>query len=443
MKRLRLEHIIAWILLFIFGAIVIHAPLTVYIGSHFPTIAVPIKAWKELLLLVALVLLTIDVTHRHRWVDLMHDRLVQCIAAFTLVHLVTVAIFNLPVNAEVAGLMIDLRYAAYFVAVYVFLRLYPAYKNSFLKVGLIGAVVVAGFAVLQLALPRDFLKYLGYGETTIEPYLTVDKNPAFVRENSTLRGPNPLGAYAVMALAGVISFGMAIGRSSKDAKVKYAHVGLAIAALIALWVSYSRSAWIGALVAVAVLVGMKYHARLKPRVIVIGVALCLILLGGVYMARDTYFVKNVIVHDNPTTGANIDSNTGHAASLAHGISQTIAHPFGLGVGSTGSASAFTDQGTIIENQFLFVAHEVGWIGLAFYIALIYLVLRRLWTRRENWRSAAVFASGIGMIVIGLMLPVWVDDTVSIVWWGMAAVVLANDLVTKGKKRGPTTNKKTA
>jgi hypothetical protein len=31
------------------------------------------------------------------------------------------------------------------------------------------------------------------------------------------------------------------------------------------------------------------------------------------------------------------------------------------------------------------------------------------------------ASGIGLALIGLLLPVWVDDTVSIVWWGLAAI----------------------
>jgi len=42
----------------------------------------------------------------------------------------------------------------------------------------------------------------------------------------------------------------------------------------------------------------------------------------------------------------------------------------------------------------------------------------------------VWASGLGLILIGLVLPVWVDDTVSIVWWGLAALVIASGSVVK-------------
>jgi hypothetical protein len=44
MKRLRLEHIIAWLLLIIMGLIVVHAPLTVFIESKWPDIADIAKA---------------------------------------------------------------------------------------------------------------------------------------------------------------------------------------------------------------------------------------------------------------------------------------------------------------------------------------------------------------------------------------------------------------
>jgi hypothetical protein len=64
-----------------------------------------------------------------------------------------------------------------------------------------------------------------------------------------------------------------------------------------------------------------------------------------------------------------------------------------------------------------------------------VTLRRLWARRADWLALTLFGSGIGLSVVGLLLPVWVDDTVSIIWWGMAAVILA-----KGEMHG-TTNKK--
>ena len=72
---------------------------------------------------------------------------------------------------------------------------------------------------------------------------------------------------------------------------------------------------------------------------------------------------------------------------------------------------------------MFIAHETGWVGLTIFVMILVGVLSRLWRRREDWLALGVFASGIALAVIGLLLPVWVDDTVSIVWWGLAAIVI--------------------
>jgi hypothetical protein len=72
---------------------------------------------------------------------------------------------------------------------------------------------------------------------------------------------------------------------------------------------------------------------------------------------------------------------------------------------------------------LFIAHEAGWLGLLLFIAIFGLVMVRLWHARADWLALGVFASGIGLALIGLLLPVWVDDTVAIVWWALAAVAI--------------------
>lgn len=425
MKRLRLEHIIAWLLLVIMGLIVLHAPITVFIESRWAAIGDIAKAWKEVLLLGALVLLCVEVTRQKAWRQFTSDKLLWAALAYAVLHDVLAVASGVHGMAVIAGLMIDLRYIAYFVAIYMFLRMYPKYTQSFLKVALVGAVIVIGFAVMQLVLPKDFLQYIGYSDATIKPYLTVDENPTFVRHSSTLRGPNPLGAYAVMVLAGVVALGMAAGKSIKDKKKQYLHLGLALGALLALWSSQSRSAWIAAIVTVVLLFAVKYWSQISRKVAAWAVLAVVVLAVGTYAIRDTYFFHNVILHDNPTTGASIDSNTGHIDSLMHGFSSMLAHPLGNGVGSTGSASLYGDKPVIVENQYLFIAHEAGWLGLALFLYIFCSVMARLWARRDNWLALALFASGIGLAAIGLLLPVWVDDTIAIVWWGLAAVQLSH------------------
>jgi len=431
MKNLRLHHAIGWVLLLIMGLIVIHAPLTVFLGTQLPQISDAIKAWKELLMLLALLLLTVDYARRKAWRTAFKDKLVWLIGGYATLHLVLVAVYRLPVNAMIAGLMIDLRYIAYFILVYLFLKAYPAYKDSFLRIAMTGATIVVGFAVLQLVLPHNFLAYFGYGDTTIQPYITIDKNPAFVRENSTLRGPNPLGAYAVMVLCGAAAYWIARREKLND-NTRTKLLFFAAAGTISLVVSYARSAWLGAVVALIAVFAIKNRGKITWRRTGY-IAVATVIIGALaYGTRNTSFVQNAFIHDNPTTGASVDSNAQHLDSVTAGIASMLAHPFGQGVGSTGSASLFTDNPTVVENQFLFVAHETGWLGFVLFIAITWVVLARLWRKRTDWMALAAFCSGLGLIVVGMLLPVWADDTVSIVWWGLAAVILAVGKETYGK-----------
>jgi len=105
----------------------------------------------------------------------------------------------------------------------------------------------------SLCFTERFLIYLGYGENTIQPYLTVDQNQDFIRINSTLRGPNPLGAYAVIVLS--ILFSALLKKKTKINKSVKQFVILSlliIGSLVALWFSYSRSAMAGSLVSLAI-----------------------------------------------------------------------------------------------------------------------------------------------------------------------------------------------
>jgi len=437
MTRRTLEQLIAWLLLVIWGLIVIHAPLTVWLTSQ----GVPdyVKAWKEVLTVVAALLLLVHTLRLKKVRMFTRDPLILLAAAYGLVHLITALCIPTDVASTWAGLAIDLRYVLYFVLVYAFIRLHPSYYPSFMRIGLIGAVIVVGFAVLQLALPHDVLKYLGYSKDTITPYLTVDDNPAYIRENSTLRGPNPLGAYAGSVAIIVTAYLLASWKTLRTRWSKLELISLLVASFVALWVSYSRSALLGTVVGIGLVlaVRMARHMSRKQWVTLAVGTLVLVCVG--FTVRDSSFVHNVILHDNPTTGANVDSNSGHISSLNDGWGRMLAQPFGSGVGSTGSASLLSDAPTIIENQYLMIAHEVGWFGLGIFVWLYYLIMVGLWHRRSSWLALGVWASGISLALVGLLLPVWVDDTVAIVWWGLAAFVIAY----KEKPRGTTTNKKAA
>ncbi len=416
-------------LLVIFGGVVLHAPFSVGLSTLFPNESLVIKSWKEILLGLALALSAVVLTQKKRW-NLIQDKLIYYIALFAALNLLTIPMFYNGFEATVAGMFINLRFFLFLVLLYVAIKLYPQLYRLFLGVFFGGALVVVGFAILQVTvLPNDFLKYIGYNESTIVPYLTVDENESYVRINSTLRGPNPLGVYAVIVLAVILAAWLKRPRKFSRREEILAGI-LAAGAVVALWASYSRSAALAALAALGIVIAIVYGKKISKTVwLSIGIA-GIVLLGSIVAFKDTQFVSQVILHEDPQEGNDVNSNDGHAESLVDGTRRMIAQPLGAGIGSTGSASLLTDDPVIIESQYLFVAHETGWLGLGIYLLINYLVLKRLWLRRAQWLTLGIFASGIGLAIAAFFLPVWVDDTVSIIWWGLAALALAVPLTAK-------------
>ena len=420
---MKLESLLKAIILIVGIGVILHTPVTVWLSSLLPDFTSYIKAWKEVLLFIGLAIAAILIFKYKKTVP--HKNLMILVSIYALLHLLMI-IFNYKgLFASIAGLMIDLRYLVYFAMVLFAINLDASFKQKFLKIAFIGAGIVTIFALLQVyILPNDFLSLLGYSKATILPYMTIDQNENYIRINSTLRGPNPLGAYAIMTIA-ILASWLTVNHRKLDTKKSTIVSLILVGGLVALWSSYSRSALLAAVVAIVFLAFNRFNVSKKNLSIFAVIA---VALGGMIFAmRGTSFVSQVFLHDNTAIVDNLNSNEGHASSLATGWDLMVANPFGVGVGTTGSASMHTESSLIIENQYLFVAHEVGWLGLALFLAITVLVSFKLWKRNSDWLSISVLASGIGIYLIGFFLPVWADDTVSIIWWGLAAAAISGGM----------------
>ena len=433
-----LDRIIIGLLVAIMALIVIHAPLSVFIGSKIPVLALSIKAWKEIVMAIAALLVVLR--YGQRLVrDFRRDPLIILCGLYVVLHIVLALPSANGGLAAIAGLMVDLRYIAYFILIYVVTRYNPRYRAWLWHTAAIGAAVVLGFLLAQFVLPTDFLKYLGYNETTIAPYMLVDMNPAFVRYNSTLRGPNPLGAYAIIVVSVAVAWWLVRMKKLRDRWWLVLPAFYSVVGLVAAWVSYSRSALAAAAGSIGLVAVLQLGCRVSRRVWLAGIGIMIACAAGLYLIRGTEFFHTVIIHDNPATGAHATSNDDHAKSLSAGIMRMAQQPLGAGVGTTGSAAAYGSTPYIIENQYVMVAHEVGWLGLVLFMVIYVLVLHGLWRQRRQWYVVGLWASGIGLAFVGIVLPVWADDTVSIVWWGLAAAVCSKNY--KGEIYG-TSHKKT-
>jgi hypothetical protein len=199
MKRPGLGALYELGLLVILFGVILHAPLSVGFGSLWPEYAISIKAWKEILLGILAVVAAVLLTKQRLWHGLMRHRLIMLSGAFIALHLLLALFTGDDIVPIVAGLMIDLRFVAMFMLMYVLILVRPQALRRIVMVVAAGAGAVIGFGLLQITiLPDDVLRNIGYSRDTIRPFTTIDSNPDFVRINSTLRGPNPLGALVVV-----------------------------------------------------------------------------------------------------------------------------------------------------------------------------------------------------------------------------------------------------
>jgi hypothetical protein len=299
-------------------------------------------------------------------------------------------------------------------------------EDRVFKVIFVASAIVVAFGALQvLVLPKDFLTNFGYSESTIKPYQTIDNNESFVRILSTLRGPNPLGAYMSMMAPVSIYY---ISKIKNKAKLK--SFLYAAAFLITIYGAQSRSAWLGLVVGISaylILITKNKYKLLKYGAIILPT------MFAFFIFKDTYIGQNILFHTDPNESNQVNSDNQRASSLKYAIEGINDKPFGHGIGSSGPASYYGNKPVIIENQYLDTAYQIGWLGLVFYLLLLTHVGVNL-LKTKTKLSYAVLSGLMSVSIIAMFWPVWTDETITLIWWGLAGVVLSTSIVQTPKKR---------
>lgn len=401
-----------------------HAFLTAWFASRFGSFDL-IRLWKEAVLLVLAAVSVVTVV-RHPSVrkELKSNRIVQLsllfigfICLMTIIGLVT---GNVGWKAALYGFIIDVRSFVFLLVMMVAACLAPLPRTR-RRWLLIPAVIVILFGLLQLfVLPADFLRHFGYSPSTLPAFQPVDNKPELARLQSTLRGPNPLGAYLVPILLSVLTLGLTIKKRRPAAALLF------VLGLLVLVMTYSRSALLGLLVSM-VIFGLLAVPRTKTRrMLLLGVATAAVLFGGVFFVmRDNDQFQNYFFHTNEKSTSSVSSNSARFSALRGGVKDVIHEPLGRGVGSAGPASQRNTKQTprIAENYFVQLAQEAGVIGLALYIGAMTVIGAQLWKRREDRLAAGAFAALVGVALINMLSHAWADDTLAYTSFALLGFVI--------------------
>lgn len=402
----------------------VHAFLSTWLGTSIGPLLVW-KSWKEILLALMIpvvvwyCVLRPDVAKAiwGRWVN-------KLIALYVLLHLVLAPFSTASSQAVVAGLMMNLRFLAIFVLVQVIVEARPKYLQKLQERTphwlLWTGILLGVLALLQVyVLPKDFLVQFGYNkDATISPYILVDQNPNAVRAFATMRGPNTLGAYLLIPVAAALYL---LYKKRRDTVALVS----AVLGAVAIYLTGSRSAWLGLLATVAVLTVMllpRAEAVKWAKRLIVPVIVLVMLIG--WAAVNVPSVRLAIFHSSPgDSSLNEGSNDKHWEATAKGIANVVRHPLGSGPGSAGPASFYNNTGTnLSEDYYVQLAEEVGLIGLGLFIAINLLVIRSI-VRRSGLLPAVLVASFAGISLINFFLHGWADDPTALTWWALAGLYI--------------------
>ena len=430
MSEQKLVRCLSWLIAGILVLLPFHALLTTWAASNFGHFDWW-RIWKDLLIAAMAV--------PAAWLAWRQPKLRQWLATSWITKLIGLyfilyllmagwALIHQQANGQavIYSLIINLRFFSFFLVCLLVATYSDWLKRNYtwLLLGPAAGVILFGL-VQKLLLPLDWLRHLGYGQQTIPAYQTVDANIDFRRLQSTMRGANPLGAYLTIIIPALISARVTILQNFKHLKWLMLALGL-----IVLYFTYSRSAWLGVALAVGLTIWWSVKQKKRGwRLIGLGMA-GVFTAGGLLLVNNSAYFEKTFLHTNQTSTASQSSNSKRLKALKAASLEVINQPLGRGTGTAGPASVRNDghHPRIAENYYLQIGQEVGILGVALFIAINILLARHLWRQRRDALSKVLLASLAGISLINLLSHAWTDDSLSLIWWGLAGVAIGSTLL---------------
>jgi len=337
-------------------------------------------------------------------------------------------------------------------------------------------VVVSMYGILTAFLPMKFFLWLGYSpahslyfaDGPVAAFQQVS-DTGLRRIQSTMSGPNQLGLWILVPLGIWLSW-LAKGRGIIEywntRTLKYWVSGALL--LGALFLTFSRAAWIAAFV-----MAMVTLCRSVPRRHLKHAA-----IGAIIIVASIGIVASALF---PSVFFRLSSSRGHLVRPLQAIGRIINHPLGEGLGAAGPASNRVSETCVFlrpqddpswakttprlcvflgstqvqpadhacrcpflpENWYLQIGVEMGVLGFVLFVTLVVFVLRRMNAECRMYNVKCLLAKDgfsqtnnstfyiqhftflvfLGISIAALFLHAWEDSAVSYTVWLLLAVQL--------------------
>jgi hypothetical protein len=409
-------------LLFGATALFIYMPFHIFLSQWLSTFTGGLETWKigkDVFTALLTVLCVVTIVWRRLYTKT-YLWILGLTVVYGLLHLTLWFSTNQPADTGILATVYNVRIFCYALIGYSLALLIPNSKiliPKFTRILIIVSTAVCLLALAQWLLPKDILTHFGYSiDRGVKPAFFIDNKGDLPRVFSTLREPNSLGAY--LLIASTILTGSIIKYWKTNRRMLLG--GLLLLHILILFLTFSRSALAGLLISQLLLLGYLARSLIKKFAVPLAVVL-LTLSIGLFALRDQYFVQNFIFHSDENSESSISSNDDHFTAAQRGIDGVADQPLGHGPGTAGPVSVHSG-GLITENYYVQIAYEAGIIGLLLFIAALYFILKSLWKNRKDALAVYLLASFVGLALMNLLLHTWANEAVAITWFTLAGIV---------------------
>jgi O-antigen ligase len=163
----------------------------------------------------------------------------------------------------------------------------------------------------------------------------------------------------------------------------------------------------GAYVLVPVALGMFLILKFSRKVFILGLVAGIIMAALVFMPTSNNYIRRFQSAFSPEYDASFNIRTTNQKKIQPYI---IAHPFGGGLGATGTwGQRFSPQSYLAnfppDSGYVRVAVEIGWIGLFIFCTLIFIVLKIGITNFYKIRDPELKSFSLAMVLIVFALHI--------------------------------------
>ncbi|MGZ3756541.1 MAG: O-antigen ligase family protein [Mucilaginibacter sp.] len=396
--------------------------------------------FKEILVLSVFILNLVNLKYRPRL-----NIIDYAILAFFL-YLVLYAV--LPIGEQsFANRLMALKSNSFFIIVYFTGRLLDPksiYINKYFNYIILLTIAAGAVLVVELLMYRQLQLFTGYVEYcyyyfNFEPdglfglSTTFDSDSGYRRFASFFTNPLEHAVSTLFALSVIMAL-----YTSDDNKFRITNTGMLALAASFLSILFALSR---APLASYFVILYAYALITKKRYITNSIHAAFVL-GAIYLAYLFLQFENnhsgIIAVIMNTVNFTDPSSIGHIEQWAEGIVAMMAHPLGLGLGSSGRVAGSLGENVGGENQFIIIGVQAGIIALLLYLFVYIMFIKTglKWLPRLKGKERKV-CMAVVLLKIGLFISLLTSEVESSSYLSYLNWLLSGILITIIMQQKPT------